>query len=253
MIVAATIIDSKNPCIVLFAFQQSFINFILYAYTKFHIYIYAIWWRFLLSQKSRKTAFLQPNPVCDFDPWFYDFEETVMITGSGLKKIVYFSILRLFHAFLMQWFWCFLYGFCSIFSGYGVFRLFSGCNLLVLFAFTVNNFILYANSTEISGFSVLLCFWRPSILPCWYCRRFTWRKEALVVSSNCFRRLRKPHDMHLETASMVVFSMKNAIIIKVGTCAIETELVNTGGSDERTAWQIFTVVHQSTAAIIGRK
>ena len=44
--------------------------------------------------------------------------------------------------------------------------------------------------------------------------------------------------MHLETASMVVFSMKNAITIKVGTCAIETELANTGGSDERTAWQI---------------
>lgn len=41
--------------------------------------------------------------------------------------------------------------------------------------------------------------------------------------------------MHLETASMVVFSMKNAITIKVGTCAIETELVNNGGSDERTA------------------
>ena len=51
----------------------------------------------------------------------------------------------------------------------------------------------------------------------------------------CFRRLGKPHDMHLETASMVVFSMKNAITIKVGTCAIETKLVNIGGSDERMA------------------
>lgn len=59
--------------------------------------------------------------------------------------------------------------------------------------------------------------------------------------------------MHLETASMVVFSMKNAITIKVGTCVIETELANTGGSDERMAWQIFSVGHQSTAAIIGRK
>ena len=59
--------------------------------------------------------------------------------------------------------------------------------------------------------------------------------------------------MHLETASTVVFSMKNATTIKVGTCAIETELVNTSGSDERKARQIFTVVHQSTAAIIGRK
>ena len=59
--------------------------------------------------------------------------------------------------------------------------------------------------------------------------------------------------MHLETASTVVFSMKNAITIKVGTCAIETELANTGGSDERTARQIFTAVCQSTAAIIGRK
>jgi hypothetical protein len=41
--------------------------------------------------------------------------------------------------------------------------------------------------------------------------------------------------MHLEAASMIVFSMKNAITIKVGTCAIETELANIGGSDERTA------------------
>ena len=153
----------------------------------------------------------------------------------------------------MQWFWCFLYGFYSIFSGYGVFRLFSGCNFFAVFVFSVNNFILYANSTEISGFSVLLCFWRLSILPCWYCSDITWRKEAWVVSSNCFRRLGKSHDMHLETASTVVFSMKNATTIKVGTCAIETELVNTSGSDERKARQIFTVVHQPTAAIIGRK
>ena len=40
--------------------------------------------------------------------------------------------------------------------------------------------------------------------------------------------------MHLETASTIVLSMKSATTIKVGTCAIETELVNTGGSDERT-------------------
>ena len=39
-----------------------------------------------------------------------------------------------------------------------IFRLFSGCNFFPLLAFTVNNYILYADSTEISGFSVLLCF-----------------------------------------------------------------------------------------------
>lgn len=150
-------------------------------------------------------------------------------------------ILMFLIRFLFVFFW--LRGFSPVFW----------LQLFRPFHFSVNNYILYANSTEISGFSVLLCFWRPSILPCWYCRRFTWRKAALVVSSNCFRRLGKPHDMHLETASMVVFSMKNAITIKVGTCAIETELANTGGSDERMAWQIFTVAYQSTAAIIGRK
>ena len=41
--------------------------------------------------------------------------------------------------------------------------------------------------------------------------------------------------MHLETASMVVFSMKSATTLKVGPCAIETELATTDGSDERMA------------------
>ena len=52
-------------------------------------------------QKTRKTAFLQPNPVCDFDPWFYDFEETVMITGSGQKKSYIFRFCVFFTLF-----WC---------------------------------------------------------------------------------------------------------------------------------------------------
>ena len=114
-------------------------------------------------------------------------------------------------------------------------RPFFGYNFFALFTLSVNNFIFRANSTEISGFSVLLCFWRLSNAPYSYCSILLDEKEALVVSSNCFRRLRKPHDMHLETASTVVFSMKSATSIKVGTCAIEMELVNTGGSDERTA------------------
>ena len=154
-----------------------------------------------------------------------------MITGSGQKKPYIF---RFLYCLLLSDFDGFYTVHIGFFDDYGV-HPFSGYNFFAVFVFPVNNFILYANSTEISGFSVLLCFWRPSILPCWYCRRFTWRKEALVVSSNCFRRLGKPHDMHLETASMIVFSTKNAITIKVGTCAIETELVNTGGTDERTA------------------
>ena len=138
-----------------------------------------------------------------------------MITGSGLKKSYIFRFcvfFRFFDAmilmfpirFLFDFFW--LRGFSPAFW----------LQLFRRFHFSVNNCILYANSTEISGFSVLLCFLRPSILPCWYCRHFTDEKEALVVSSNCFRRLGKPHDMHLETASMVVFSMKNAITIKWG-------------------------------------
>ena len=56
---------------------------------------------FLLSQKSRKTAFLQPIPACDFNPWFYDFGETVMITGSGLKKSYIFRFCIFFSLF-----WC---------------------------------------------------------------------------------------------------------------------------------------------------
>ena len=88
-----------------------------------------------------------------------------MITGSGLKKSYIFRscvFFTLFDAMILM----FLIRFCSIFSGYGVFRLLSGCNFFAVFIFSVNNCILYANSTEISGFSVLLCFLRPSILPC---------------------------------------------------------------------------------------
>ena len=70
-------------------------------------------------------------------------------------------ILMFIIRFLFDFFW--LRGFSP------VFRL----QLFRPFHFSVNNFILCANSTEISGFSVLLCFWRPSILPCWYCRHFT--------------------------------------------------------------------------------
>lgn len=162
-IVAATIIDSKKSthrpiCILAIFYQFYFVC--LYEISHLYLCYLTV---FSSPQKSRKTVFLQPNPVCDFDPWFYDFGETVMITGSGLKKSYIFQFC-IFFRFLMQWFWCFLYGFCSIFSGYGVFRLFSGCNFFVFFIFTVNNYILYANSTEISGFSVLLCFWRPSLL-----------------------------------------------------------------------------------------
>ena len=162
-IVAATIIDNRkfpyHPVLILTIFYQFYF---VCLYEISHLYLCYLT-AFSSPQKSRKPVFLQPNPVCDFDPWFYDFGETVMITGSGLKNRIFFDFAS-FSRFLMQWFWCFLYGFCSIFSGYGVFRLFSGCNFFVLFTFTVNNFILYANSTEISGFSVLLCFWRLSVL-----------------------------------------------------------------------------------------
>lgn len=126
-----------------------------------------------VTSKITKICVFATKPRMWFWPLILWFRGNRNDYGVWTEKIVYFSILRLFHAFLMQWFWCFLYGFCSIFSGYGVFRLFSGCNFFVLFTFTVNNFILYANSTEISGFSVLLCFLRPSILPCWYYRHFT--------------------------------------------------------------------------------
>ena len=135
-----------------------------------------------------------------------------MITGSGQKKPYIF---RFLYCLLLSDFdgvYTVLIGF---FDDYGV-RPFSGYNFFAVFVFPVNNFIFCANSTEISGFSVLLCFWRLSLLTYSLLQTVIDEKEALVVSSNCFRRLGKPHDMHLETASMVVFSMKNAITIKLG-------------------------------------
>ena len=126
-----------------------------------------------VASKIAKNRIFATKPHMWFRPLILWFRGNRNDYGVWTERIVYFSILRLFLAFLMQWFWCFLYGFCSFFSGYGVFSLLSGCNFFALLAFAVNNFILYANSTEISGFSVLLCFLRPSILPCWYCRHFT--------------------------------------------------------------------------------
>ena len=117
-----------------------------------------------ITSKITKNRVFATKPRMRFRPLILWFRGNRNDYGVWTEKIVDFSILRLFFVFLMQWFWCFLYGFCSIFSGYGVFRLFSGCNFFVFFIFTVNNYILYANSTEISGFSVLLCFWRPSLL-----------------------------------------------------------------------------------------
>lgn len=154
-----------------------------------------------------------------------------MITGSVQKKPYIF---RFLYCLLLSDFDGFYTTSVGFFDDYGVCP-FSGYNFFAVFISSVNNYILSTNSTEISGFSVLLRFWRLSNAPYSYCNILLDEKEALVVSSNCFRRLGKPHDMHLETASMIVFSMKNAITIKVGTCAIETELANTGGSDERMA------------------
>ena len=56
---------------------------------------------FSSPQKSQKTAFLQPNPVCDFDPWFYNFGKTIMITGFGQKKSYIFRFCVFFTPF-----WC---------------------------------------------------------------------------------------------------------------------------------------------------
>ena len=143
-------------------FRFSINNYFVYLHEFCHLYLYNST-VFLSPQKSRKTAFLQPNPVCDFDPWFYDFGETVMITGSGLKKSYIFRFrvfFRLFDAMILMFLIRFLFDFFWL-------RGFSPAFWLQLFRrfhFSVNNCILYANSTEISGFSVLLCFWRLSLL-----------------------------------------------------------------------------------------
>lgn len=68
MVVAATIID-KEKCLyhlvytLAIFYQFCFVD--LYEITHLYLcYLTAV----LLHQKSRKIAFLQPNPVCDFDP-----------------------------------------------------------------------------------------------------------------------------------------------------------------------------------------
>ena len=67
-VVAATIIDSKKSlhrpiCILSIFYQFHFV----YLYEIYYLLLYNLT-TFSTPQKSRKTAFLQPNPVCDFDP-----------------------------------------------------------------------------------------------------------------------------------------------------------------------------------------
>ena len=81
-------------------FRFSINNYFVYLYEFCRLYLYNLM-TFSTPQKSRKTVFLQPNPVCDFDPWFYDFGETVMITGSGQKKSYIFRFCIFFSLF-----WC---------------------------------------------------------------------------------------------------------------------------------------------------
>ena len=94
-------------------------------------------------------------------PDFIFSKKTVMITGSGQKKPYIFRFLYRLLLSDFDGFYTILVGF---FDDYGVHPFF-GYNFFAVFVFSVNNFILHANSTEISGFSVLLCFLRPSILP----------------------------------------------------------------------------------------
>ena len=81
-------------------FRFSINNYFVYLHEFCHLYLYHST-VFLSPQESRKTVFLQPNPVCDFDPWFYDFGKTVMITGSGQKKSYIFRFCVFFSLF-----WC---------------------------------------------------------------------------------------------------------------------------------------------------
>ena len=70
MVVAATIID-REKC--LYHFVCALANFYQFCFVDLyeikHLYLCYLT-AFLLPQKSRKSVFLQPNPVCDFDPWF---------------------------------------------------------------------------------------------------------------------------------------------------------------------------------------
>ena len=47
-----------------------FVNFILYAYTKFHIYIYAIWRRFCYLKNHEKPHFCNQTPYVISTPDF---------------------------------------------------------------------------------------------------------------------------------------------------------------------------------------
>ena len=68
MIVAATIIDNRkfpyHPVLILAIFYQFYF---VYLYEIYHLLLYNLT-TFSTPQKLRKTMFLQPNPVCDFDP-----------------------------------------------------------------------------------------------------------------------------------------------------------------------------------------
>ena len=95
------LLTSKNAYITALAiFRFPINNCFVYLYEFCCLCLYNLT-VFSSPQKTRKTAFLQPNPVCDFDPWFYDFGETVMITGSGLKKSYIFRFCVFFSPF-----WC---------------------------------------------------------------------------------------------------------------------------------------------------
>ena len=91
-VVAATIIDSGKclyhlVCNLAIFYQFYFVD--LYEIT--HLYLCYLT-EFLLPQKSRKSVFLQQNPVCDFDPWFHIFEKNRNDYGVWTEKTVYFSI-----------------------------------------------------------------------------------------------------------------------------------------------------------------
>lgn len=101
MIIELQTLTIKNAYITALAiFRFPINNYFVYLYEFCCLYLYNS--TVLLSpEKPRKPVFLQPNPVCDFDPWFYDFGETVMITGSGQKKSYIFRFYVFFSLF-----WC---------------------------------------------------------------------------------------------------------------------------------------------------
>ena len=113
-----------------------------------------------VTSKITKNRVFATKPRMWFWPLILKFRKNRNDYGVCTEKPYIF---RFLYCLLLSDFDGFYTISVGFFDDYGVCP-FSGYNFFVVFIFSVNNFILCTNSTEISGFSVLLCFLRLSLL-----------------------------------------------------------------------------------------